>query len=52
MTTRESLIEVPYSAVIGKVVLDDAGYADKPSERRMVALRLRPPVGRSAQALR
>ena len=44
VTTQESLIEVPYSAVIGKVVLDDAGYADKPSERRMVALRLRPHV--------
>ena len=44
VTTQESLIEVPYSAVIGKVVLDDAGYADKPSERRMVALRLRPQV--------
>ena len=44
VTTQESLIEVPYSAVVGKVVLDDAGYADKPSERRMVALRLRPHV--------
>ena len=44
MTTQESLIEVPYSAVTGKVVLGDAGYAGQPSERRMVALRLRPQV--------